>query len=128
MAQVSIVKKASVLAVLAVAISAIAVSAQDVASAPAPSPDAGAAFSVATSGVMIGTSLKSIAEMAQVSVVRKVSMVAVVAVVALSAAASTVLAQGPAPSPDAGAAFSLPASGVMIGTSLILSFVALFRN
>ncbi|KAI3679670.1 hypothetical protein L2E82_51068 [Cichorium intybus] len=65
-------------------------------------------------------------EMAQVNIVKKVSMLAVVAV-ALSAA-TAVSAQAPAPSPDAGAAFSLPASGVMIGTSLLLSFAALFRN
>ncbi|KAJ0621964.1 hypothetical protein HanRHA438_Chr01g0013581 [Helianthus annuus] len=64
--------------------------------------------------------------MAQVSIVKKASMIAIVAV-ALSAA-SAVSAQAPAPSPDAGAAFSLPASGVMVGTSLLLSFVALFRN
>lgn len=63
--------------------------------------------------------------MAQVSIVRKVSMLAVV-IVAL--AATTVSAQAPAPSPDAGAAFSIPASSVMIGSSLLLSFVALFRN
>ncbi|KAJ9543766.1 hypothetical protein OSB04_023473 [Centaurea solstitialis] len=135
MAQVSIVRKATVFAVAAVAISAVAVSAQDVA-APAPSPDAGAAFSVASTGIMIGTSLllsKQCEEMEsepmdligydsipikQMAVARKISMVAVVAV-ALSAAATAVSAQGPAPSPDAGAAFSVPASGIMIGTSLI---------
>ncbi|KAI3750221.1 hypothetical protein L2E82_20852 [Cichorium intybus] len=61
--------------------------------------------------------------MAQLSIVNKVS---VLAVVALSAAATvSAQAMAPAPSPDAGAAFSLPASGVMIGTSLLLSFVAL---
>ena len=63
--------------------------------------------------------------MAQVSIVRKVSMLAVV----VALAATTVSAQAPAPSPDAvGAAFSIPTSGVMIGSSLLLSFVALFRN
>ncbi|KAJ9543767.1 hypothetical protein OSB04_023474 [Centaurea solstitialis] len=64
--------------------------------------------------------------MAQFSIVKKASMIAVVAV-ALTAA-STVSAQGPAPSPDAGAAFSVPASGVMIATSLLVSFVALLKN
>ncbi|KAK1428833.1 hypothetical protein QVD17_17673 [Tagetes erecta] len=53
-------------------------------------------------------------------------MIAIV-VVALTAV-SVVSAQAPAPSPDAGAAFSVPASGVVIGTSLFFSFVALFRN
>ncbi|KAI3788203.1 hypothetical protein L2E82_00940 [Cichorium intybus] len=66
------------------------------------------------------------AEMAQVSILKKASILAVVAV-ALSAA-FTVSAQGPAPSPDAGAAFSLPTSGVLVGTSLLFSFIALFRN
>ncbi|KAL7585789.1 hypothetical protein Lser_V15G42516 [Lactuca serriola] len=65
--------------------------------------------------------------MAQVSsIVKKAS---VLAVVALSAVA-TVSAQSmaPAPSPDAGAAFSVPISGVVIGSSMLLSLVALFRN
>ncbi|MFS7977394.1 hypothetical protein Hanom_Chr10g00903481 [Helianthus anomalus] len=64
--------------------------------------------------------------MAQVSIVKKASAVVVLAL----AAAATVSAQelAPAPSPDAGAAFSVPASRVMIATSLVLSFVALLRN
>lgn len=65
--------------------------------------------------------------MAQVSsIVKKAS---VLAVFALSAVA-TVSAQSmaPAPSPDAGAAFSVPISGVVIGSSMLLSLVALFRN
>ncbi|CAH1417727.1 unnamed protein product [Lactuca virosa] len=65
-------------------------------------------------------------EIAQVNIVKKLSMLAVVAVIL--SAASSVSAQAPAPSPDAGAALSLPASGLMIGTSLLLSFVAIFRN
>ncbi|MFS7980117.1 hypothetical protein Hanom_Chr10g00935561 [Helianthus anomalus] len=66
-------------------------------------------------------------EMAQVSIVKKASVLMIVAV-AISAV--TVSGQAPAPLPDfvARAAFSLPASGIMIGTSLVLSFVALFRN
>ncbi|KAL4558092.1 hypothetical protein LXL04_036288 [Taraxacum kok-saghyz] len=66
-------------------------------------------------------------EMAQISsIVKKAS---VLAVVALSAVA-TVSAQSmaPAPSPDAGAAFSVPISGVVIGSSMLLSLVALLRN
>ncbi|KAI3679668.1 hypothetical protein L2E82_51066 [Cichorium intybus] len=55
--------------------------------------------------------------MAQVSIVKKTSILAVIAV-ALSAA-STVSAQGPAPSPDAGAAFSLPTSGVLDKAQLL---------
>lgn len=58
----------------------------------------------------------------------QVSNVAIAVVVVALTVASAVSAQAPAPSPDAGAGFSVPASGVMIGTSLLLSFVALFRN
>ncbi|KAL7598510.1 hypothetical protein Lser_V15G26340 [Lactuca serriola] len=65
--------------------------------------------------------------MAQVSMVKKASVLAIVAV-AISAATVSAQELAPAPSPLAGAAFSLPASSVMIGTSLLLSFVALFRN
>lgn len=66
-------------------------------------------------------------QMAQVSnIMKKASVVALVAI----SAAATVSAQAtaPAPSPDAGAAFSVQVSGVMIGTSLLLSLVAFFRN
>ncbi|CAN4118587.1 unnamed protein product [Withania somnifera] len=42
---------------LAVVLSAVASSAQEASLAPAPSPDAGAGFSVQVSGVLIGTSL-----------------------------------------------------------------------
>ncbi|KAK1412902.1 hypothetical protein QVD17_34497 [Tagetes erecta] len=59
MAQISIVKKASAVVVMALA-AAATVSAQEFASAPAPSapsPDAGSAFSAPASGVMIATSL-----------------------------------------------------------------------
>ncbi|KAJ0883201.1 hypothetical protein HanPSC8_Chr10g0418751 [Helianthus annuus] len=65
--------------------------------------------------------------MAQVSnIVKKAS---VVAVVALSAAAAvSAQATAPAPSPDAGAAFSVPVSRVLIGSSMLMSLVALFRN
>ncbi|KAL7585790.1 hypothetical protein Lser_V15G42517 [Lactuca serriola] len=64
--------------------------------------------------------------MAQLSIVKKASVLVVVALSAVATVSAQAMA--PAPSPDAGAAFSLPASGVMIGTSLVLSFVALLRN
>ncbi|KAK4377931.1 hypothetical protein RND71_004227 [Anisodus tanguticus] len=54
MAQVSSIIKAFVLAVV---LAAVAASAQEVGLAPAPSPDAGAGFSVPVSGALIGTSL-----------------------------------------------------------------------
>uniref|UniRef100_M1AEN4 Heat shock protein DnaJ n=1 Tax=Solanum tuberosum TaxID=4113 RepID=M1AEN4_SOLTU len=38
------------------------------------------------------------------------------------------LGLAPAPAPDAGAAFSLPSSGVLVGTSLILCVAAIFRH
>ncbi|KAI3507593.1 hypothetical protein L1887_22581 [Cichorium endivia] len=66
-------------------------------------------------------------EMAQISsIVKKVSLIAVVAF----SVAATVSAQAtaPAPSPDAGSSFSVPVSGVVIGSSMLLSLVALFRH
>ncbi|PWA40191.1 hypothetical protein CTI12_AA124590 [Artemisia annua] len=65
--------------------------------------------------------------MAQVSsIVKKASVFAIVALSAVAAVSAQ--ATAPAPSPDAGAAFSVPMSGVVIGSSMLLSFVALFRN
>ncbi|PWA81544.1 hypothetical protein CTI12_AA185450 [Artemisia annua] len=65
--------------------------------------------------------------MAQVNtIVKRASVFAIVALSAVAAVSAQVTA--PAPSPDAGAAFSVPISGVMIGSSMLLSFVALFRN
>ncbi|KAL8036901.1 hypothetical protein ABFX02_11G006600 [Erythranthe guttata] len=66
--------------------------------------------------------------MAQISISKAVVLLAY-AVVALSAyAATTVSAQAPAPSPDAGGAFSLPVSGAAVGASLLLSVFALLRH
>ncbi|KAL8225316.1 hypothetical protein R6Q57_017873 [Mikania cordata] len=68
--------------------------------------------------------------MAHFSIVKKASAILVVAL----AAATTVsgqdfaLAPAPAPSAIAGSAFSLPASGVMVASSLVITFVALLRN
>ncbi|KAL7584436.1 hypothetical protein Lser_V15G42515 [Lactuca serriola] len=66
--------------------------------------------------------------MAQISsnIMKKASVLAVVAF----SVAATVSAQAtaPAPSPDAGVAFSVPISGVVIGSSMLLSLVALFRH
>ncbi|PWA88092.1 hypothetical protein CTI12_AA124560 [Artemisia annua] len=56
MAQISIVKKASV-ALVVVLVGATAVSAQEFAPAPAPGPTTGAGFSAQASGVMMGASL-----------------------------------------------------------------------
>ncbi|KAI3733019.1 hypothetical protein L1987_64234 [Smallanthus sonchifolius] len=65
--------------------------------------------------------------MAQVSSIMKNA--SVLAVVALSAAAAvSAQATAPATPPDAGSALSIPISGVVIGSSMLLSFVALFRN
>ncbi|KAL4558093.1 hypothetical protein LXL04_036289 [Taraxacum kok-saghyz] len=59
--------------------------------------------------------------MAQISIVKKAS---VFAIIALSAAATvSAQAMAPAPSPDAGLGFSVPVSGVVIGSSMILSFL-----
>lgn len=49
---------------------------------------------------------------------------------ALSSMVATVSAQAsePSPSPDAGAAFSLPVSGAVVASSLVLSALAVFRH
>ncbi|GKB08200.1 hypothetical protein Tco_0836484 [Tanacetum coccineum] len=59
-------------------------------------------------------------------IVKKASVFAIVALSAVAAVSAQ--ATAPAPSPDAGAAFSFPMSGVVIGSSMLLSFVGLFRN
>ncbi|KAL8225322.1 hypothetical protein R6Q57_017879 [Mikania cordata] len=60
------------------------------------------------------------------SIVKKAS---VVVIVTLSAAAAvSAQATAPAPSPDAGAGFSVPVSGVVIGSSMLVSLFALLRN
>lgn len=57
------------------------------------------------------------------------SAFAVVLVLAMFAAVSAQeLSSAPAPSPDAGAAFSLPVSGAVVGTSLVLSVLAFLKN
>lgn len=66
--------------------------------------------------------------MAQVSIVKKVSVAVVVALVAATTVSAQEFAPAPAPGPIAGGAFSAQASGVMIGTSLVLSLVAFLRN
>lgn len=67
--------------------------------------------------------------MAQVSIVKALMLVFVVAIFSQVA---TVSAQGgssaPAPSPDAGSAFSVPFPGAVIASSLILSFLALLKH
>ncbi|KAM3268074.1 hypothetical protein P3S67_031624 [Capsicum chacoense] len=61
-----------------------------------------------------------------------VSMVIKAFILAIFLAACAVSAQepslAPTPSPDAGAGFSMPVSGALIGTSLVMSLFALLRN
>lgn len=52
---------------------------------------------------------------------------AIAAILSAIASAQEV-ASAPAPSPDQGGAFSLPVSGAIVCSSLILSVAALFRN
>ncbi|KAL7168947.1 hypothetical protein ACSBR2_034054 [Camellia fascicularis] len=65
--------------------------------------------------------------MAQVSIV-----LAFVIAVFFTAAAMVVSAQDtamtPAPSPDTGAAFSVPVSGAIVGYSLVISFFDFLRH
>ncbi|KAI3733018.1 hypothetical protein L1987_64233 [Smallanthus sonchifolius] len=66
--------------------------------------------------------------MAQISIMKKATVLVVMAIAAATTVSAQELSQAPAPSPEIGAAFSVPASGAMIGASLVLSFVALFKN
>ncbi|KAI3760603.1 hypothetical protein L1987_51000 [Smallanthus sonchifolius] len=60
--------------------------------------------------------------MAQFSIVKKASAVVVVALAAAATVSAQEFGMAPAPSPIAGAAFSVPASGAMIATSLNICF------
>ncbi|KAJ0099311.1 hypothetical protein Patl1_20583 [Pistacia atlantica] len=56
-------------------------------------------------------------------------MVLVLAVAAaIVSAQSNGMAPAPSPSMDTGAPFSLPVSGAIVGSSLVLSLFALFRH
>ncbi|CAK9165070.1 unnamed protein product [Ilex paraguariensis] len=70
-------------------------------------------------------SLRNPSPMAQVNIFKALVLAFIVAVVTASAQD---IGSAPAPSPDAGAAFSLPVSGALIGTSLLLSVLSLFRH
>ncbi|KAK4346030.1 hypothetical protein RND71_036206 [Anisodus tanguticus] len=61
--------------------------------------------------------------MAHVSIITGLVVTVVVVVVA-----ATAQELSPALAPDAGAAFSLPVSDVLMGTSLLVSLFALFRQ
>lgn len=63
--------------------------------------------------------------MAQVSIFKAFVLALIFAAVAASA---QVPEMSPAPSPDAGAGFSLPVSGAVIGMSLLISSVALLKH
>ncbi|KAM3205547.1 hypothetical protein BC332_26628 [Capsicum chinense] len=64
--------------------------------------------------------------MAHVSSIFKAFVLVVVFAAVATSAQEVALA--PAPSPDAGAGFSVPVSGVLIGTSLLFSLFASLRN
>lgn len=63
--------------------------------------------------------------MAQLSIIK--AFVIAFVLIAVTASAQEV-GLAPAPSPDAGAGFSLPVSGALIGTSLLVSLFASLRN
>ncbi|KAG9137772.1 hypothetical protein Leryth_019407 [Lithospermum erythrorhizon] len=65
--------------------------------------------------------------MAQISIIKKLAVV-VVALAAFATASAQEVAFTPAPSPDAGRAFSLPVSGALVGASLFCSAFALLRH
>ncbi|KAI3819960.1 hypothetical protein L1987_13814 [Smallanthus sonchifolius] len=64
--------------------------------------------------------------MAQISIMKKATVLVVAALAAAATVSAQELSPSLAPSPDAGAAFSVPASGVMIGASLVLDLA--FKN
>ena len=63
--------------------------------------------------------------MASVSIIKAFLLFVFLVVVTVSAQEPSL---APAPSPDAGAGFSLPVSGVLIGTSLLVSLFAVLRH
>ncbi|KAK4365178.1 hypothetical protein RND71_016536 [Anisodus tanguticus] len=63
--------------------------------------------------------------MAQVNVVKAFLLAVIIATFAASAQE---VGMPPAQSPDAGAGFSLPVSGALIGTSLLFSIFAFFMQ
>ncbi|CAN4095845.1 unnamed protein product [Withania somnifera] len=63
--------------------------------------------------------------MASVSFIHAFVLAVFLAAVAVSAQEPSL---APAPSPDAGAGFSLPVSGALIGSSLIMSLFAVLRH
>ncbi|KDP37352.1 hypothetical protein JCGZ_06806 [Jatropha curcas] len=64
--------------------------------------------------------------MAQVSISKALAVMIVVFAVVFPAVSAQVAA--PAPSPDAGAGFSLPVSGAVVGLSLLVSFLGLLKH
>ncbi|KAC9235842.1 hypothetical protein E3N88_46153 [Mikania micrantha] len=69
-------------------------------------------------------------KMAHFNIVKKASAVLVIALAAVTTVSGQEFALAPAPAPSAiaGSSFSLPASGVMVATSLVITFVALLRK
>ena len=64
--------------------------------------------------------------MAQVSMIK--ALVLTVVMSAITAASAEEVSLAPAPSPDAGAGFSLPVSTALIAASLLSSVFGLMRN
>ncbi|KAJ9695738.1 hypothetical protein PVL29_010959 [Vitis rotundifolia] len=68
--------------------------------------------------------------MAQVSIAKAFVLVFVVAIFSAAATVSALdnsPASAPAPSPDAGSAFSLPLSGAVVASSLVFSLLAFLK-
>nr|GEV88387.1 no apical meristem (NAM) protein [Tanacetum cinerariifolium] len=66
--------------------------------------------------------------MAQLSIVNKASVALVVVLVTATTVSAQEFAPAPAPGRITGAGFSVQASGVMIGASLVQSLVTFFKN
>ncbi|KAJ6968097.1 hypothetical protein NC653_036133 [Populus alba x Populus x berolinensis] len=120
------------LLVLVIAAFAVA-SAQDsesMAPAPAPGMDAGAGFSSPVSGAIVGFSLvvSLFGMAAQVTISKAFFLLLAIAAFAVVSAQESEMAPAPAPGMDAGAGFSLPVSGAVLGFSLALSLLGFLKR
>ncbi|KAH0721247.1 hypothetical protein KY290_006165 [Solanum tuberosum] len=66
--------------------------------------------------------------MAQISIVKSFLVALIVVVFSATTSAAQEIGLAPAPTPDAGAGFSLAQSGALVASSLLVSAVALLRN
>ncbi|KAG6744821.1 hypothetical protein POTOM_051461 [Populus tomentosa] len=103
---------------------------ESMAPAPAPGMDAGAGFSSPVSGAIVGFSLvvSLFGMAAQVTISKAFFLLLAIAAFAVVSAQESEMAPAPAPGMDAGAGFSLPVSGAVLGFSLALSLLGFLKR